>query len=134
MWLVLAVLLATIASGGWLLYRGVSISLEAETNLHFSRFALQLVERFVSDTGRWPRSWGELEGVTMHEGPLGREWPAASPEVQRRVLIDFGVDLHAVGRQDPLSLTAIRPIGPYYEYRVYGGVQALQQAIQKSLR
>jgi hypothetical protein len=112
----------------------VSISIEAETNLHFTRFANQLVERFVSDTGRWPRSWGELEGVPMPECPFDREWPTASPEVQRRVHIDFGADLHDVGREDPMSFTAIRPIGPHYEFGDFAGVQSLQQAIRKSLQ
>src|SRR5579883_1065199 len=128
----LALLLATMSSGAWLLYRCVSTSIEAETNLQFTLFALQLVERFVSQTGRWPHSWGELEGVPMREGPFGRDWPTASPEVQRRILIDFGVDPREVARQEPMSLTAIRPIGPYYEYRDYGGVQSLQSMIRKS--
>src|SRR5262249_44035197 len=74
---------------------------EAENNLHFTFFALQLVERFVSERGRWPCSWGELAGVPMREGPLGREWPAASPEVQRRITIDFGVDPLDVAQQAP---------------------------------
>ncbi len=128
----LTLLLAALGSGGWILYRCVSISIEAETNLHFTLFSLRLVERFVSETGRWPHSWGELEGVPMDEGPFGRRWPVASPEMQRRISIDFGVDPQAVARQDPMSFTAIRPIGPYYEYRHYGGVQSLQQAIRKA--
>src|SRR5262245_9164989 len=53
-------------------------ALEAKTNMHYALFALQLVERFVSERGRWPRSWSELEGVPMREGPFGRKWPAAS--------------------------------------------------------
>jgi hypothetical protein len=31
-----------------------------------------------------------------------------------------------------MSFTAIRPIGPYYEYRDYGYVGSLQRAIRKS--
>ena len=106
----------------------------AKTNAYYAFFAIQLVERFVSEKGRWPHSWGELEGVPMPGGPFGLEWPASSPEVRRRIFIDFGADPHDVARQDPLSFTAIQPTGPYVEYRDFGHVQALQQAIRKSLR
>jgi hypothetical protein len=106
----------------------------AKTNAYYAFFAIQLVERFVSEKGRWPHSWGELEGVPMHEGPFGLEWPACSPEVRRRIFIDFGADPHDVARQAPMSFTAIRPTGRYVEYRDFGHVQALQQAIRKSLR
>jgi len=110
------------------------IARRAKINAGYAFFSLQLVERFVSEKGRWPHSWGQLEGVPMPVGPFGQEWPACSPEVQRRILIDFGADPHDVARQDPMSFAAIRPTGPYVEYRDYGHVQALQQAIRKSLR
>jgi len=106
----------------------------AKANAYYAFFAIQLVERFVSEKGRWPRSWSELEGVPMHEGPFGLEWPACSPEVRRRILIDFGADPRDVARQEPMSFAAIRPTAPYVEYRDFGHVQALQQAIRKSLR
>jgi hypothetical protein len=128
-----ALLLAVIGVGGWIIYTGVSASLEAEKNLHATLFAVHLVERFISEQGRWPRSWSELEGVSMREGLLGEEWPAISPMIQRRVSIDFTVDPLEVAGQDPMSFIAIRPIGPKYEYRDYGDVPSLQRTIRKSI-
>jgi hypothetical protein len=127
-------MLAIIGLGTWLVYQGVSAPLQAETNLHYSHFALQLVERFVTQKGRWPQTWAELENVEMREGPLGREWPAASAEMQQRIAVDFEVDPLDVARQDRMNFTAIRPKGPYYEYRDYGYVDSLQDAIRKPVR
>jgi hypothetical protein len=126
-------MLALVGSVIWLVYQGVSASLQAETNLHYSHFALQLVERFVTEKGRWPRSWAELKGVEMPDGPFGQEGKAISDELQRRISIDFGVDPFEVARQDRMNFTAIRPNGPYYEYRDYGYVDSLQDAIRKSV-
>jgi hypothetical protein len=129
--LLVVVLMAT--GGGWLLYMAASASVEAERNLHYSRFALRLVERFVSETGRWPHSWEELECIPMEGVPFGQEWPAASAEMKRRIFIDFQVNPLEVTRQAPLTFTVIRPIGPYYEYRDYGEVESLQCAIRKTI-
>jgi hypothetical protein len=105
-------MLAFVGSAIWLVYQGVSASLQAEANLHYSHFALKLVERFVREKGRWPRTWAELKGVEMPDGPFGQEGPAISDELQRRISIDFGVDPFEVARQDRMNFAAIRPIGP----------------------
>jgi hypothetical protein len=118
--------------GIWRIYQGISTSLQAETNLHYSFFALQLVESFVTEKGRWPRSWSELEGVEIPDDP-GRRWPAVSAEMQQRIVIDFAVDPLEVAQQRRLTFTAIRPKGPYYEYRDYGYVDRLQDKIRKSV-
>jgi hypothetical protein len=123
--------LAFVGSAIWLVYQGVSASLQAEANLHYSHFALQLVERFVREKGRWPRSWAELKGVEMPDGPFGQAGPAITDGLQRRISIDFGVDPFEVARQNRMNFTAIRPNGPYYEYRDYGYVDSLQDAIRK---
>jgi hypothetical protein len=117
----------------WFICQCVSASLQAESNLHHSHYALQLVERFVIREGRWPRSWAELEGVDMRDGPLGPEWARTFAEMQRRIIIDFGADLQEVARQDRMAFRAIRPNGPRYEYRDYGYVDSLQIAIRKSV-
>ena len=67
----------------------VSASLRAENNLHYSLLALQLVERYVTQKGRWPRGWTELEGVEMRDGPLGGQWAGVSVEMQQRISIGF---------------------------------------------
>jgi len=122
-----------VAIAGWIYYCCVLPSLEAEITLHTTHFAVRLVEHFVTEHGRWPRSWSELEGVSMTEGPLGKEWPRVSPEVQRRVSIDFEIEPLNVARQDPMSFRAIRPIGPQFEFRHYSEVRLLQEALLKSM-
>jgi hypothetical protein len=128
-----AFLLVLVASGCWILYRCALRSLQAERTLHTTRFTIRLVEHFVSQRGRWPHSWSELEGVSATEELFGEKWPSDSPEVQRRVSIDFEIDPPAVARQDPMSFTAIRPIGPHYEFRHDDSVKLLQEALLKSM-
>ena len=135
-WFIAGICVLMIAVSGlgvWLVYLCVSTSLQAESNLHYSFFALQLVERFVAQRGRWPSGWAELEQMEAHDVPFGLEWPSASAEIQRRVSIDFAVDLTAVAQQDRMNFTAIRPKGPHFEYRDYGYVDSLQAAIRKSV-
>ena len=134
---ILRVIIATLAgiavAGSILGFRGAMLSLEAEKTLHATLFSVQLLERFVSERGRWPRSWSELEAVSMPEGLYGQKWPTASPEVQRRVSIDFGIDPLTVARQVPMTITAVRPIGPSYEFRDYAAIRSLQEAILRSM-
>ncbi len=129
-----ALVLAAVGVGGWTVYRCVAVSLQAERKLHAARFAVRLVERFVAEKGRWPRSWGELEQLPFDGDLFGRGWPAASPEIQRRVVIDFAADPAEVARQDPLAFTAVKPVGPHYEYRDYGDVVHLQATIRQSVK
>jgi hypothetical protein len=119
--------------GAVMFYRGISTSLQAEANLHYSLDALQIVERFVTQNGRWPRSWAELEGVDMREAQFARDWPRVSADMQQWVVIDFGADPKIVAQQDRMNFSAIKPKGPYYEYRDYGYVEKLQDAIRKSI-
>ena len=119
--------------GAWLVYRVVSTSLQAEANLHYSLDALQIVERFVTQNGRWPRGWAELEGVDMRDGRIDQDWPRVSADMQQWIAIDFGADPQDVAQQDRMNFSAIRPKGPYYEYRDYGYVERLQDAIRKSI-
>jgi hypothetical protein len=129
-----ALVLAAAAIGGWLVYRGVAVSLQAEENLLATLFTVRLVEQFVAEHGRWPRSWSELERVKVSADPAGSDWPARSAAIQRCVAIDFSADPVEIARQDPMAFTAIRPIGPYYEYRDHGEVAYLQQTIRRSVK
>src|SRR5262249_24801914 len=128
----LVLLLAALALGGWMVYHGISTSVTAEKNLHATILAVIVVERFVEERGRWPRSWEELEGLKGTDHRNGYVWPKSAAEIRRRVAIDFDADPREVARQDPMTFTAIRPIGPYYEYRRYDFVPALQKALREA--
>src|SRR5206468_4148893 len=123
-----AVLVATACVIGWMVYRGVHTSVEAEMNLHATILTIRVVDGFVREHGRWPHSWEELGSLSV---PTLQEdgWPGRSSEIRQRVAVDFETDPRDVARQNPRAFTAIRPIGPYYEYRDYGHVAALQEAI-----
>jgi hypothetical protein len=41
------------------------------------------------------------------------DWPASSPEIKLRLVIDFDADPLEVAGQDPMAFTAIRPLGPF---------------------
>jgi hypothetical protein len=99
-------------------------------------FSIRLVDQFVSTEGRWPRSWKELERlspVDVNIVPAQGGWPAASAEIQRRVEIDFNADPALVAAQDPMEFVAIKPIGPYYEYRDNGYVGSLQTTLKNAI-
>ena len=132
-------------------YHVASTSINAEKNLHATLFAIRLVESFVGEHGRWPASCEELEGLTFPPtvprpahglapgivrigGAQQYAWPAEANEVRSRVEIDFQVDAATVANQDPQQFTAIKPIGPFYEYRHYGFVTSLQQSLREAGR
>lgn len=145
-WTALGVVIVGLCVGGSMAYLGISTSIQAEENLHSTIFVIRMVEQFVADEKRWPRSWEDLESFPFSNdaprpgngelsvirigGQHGYEWPAGSKDLQRRVAIDFDVDPVKVAGQDPMKFTAIKPIGPYYEYRDYGFVQSLQETIR----
>jgi hypothetical protein len=122
--------LAAVSLCGWMVYRGITVSLQAERNLHATIFTIRLVEQFVAKECRWPRSWEELDKLSFTDGHRV-DWPAASLEIQRQVSIDFGADPQKIARQDPMEFTAIWPIGPYYEFRDYSYVASLQATLRK---
>ena len=116
------------------LWRLVADADARERNLHATLFTLRLVERFVSEHGHWPRSWGELEGLAIADGPLDSPgWPACSAEVRSRVTVDLQTDPREMAARDPAEFDAIRPNGPSFEYRHYGYIEALQQAVRQTI-
>jgi hypothetical protein len=100
-------------------YRCVAVSLQAEENLHATLFTIRLVEQFVAENGRWPHSWDELEKLSVP----GYDWPAASTDIQRRVVIDFGADLkeiaqsRGVSRQSSQSARTMNTVTTSLRYR-----------------
>jgi hypothetical protein len=111
----------------WFVYC-VVLSLRAEKTLHAAIFTTRLVDQFVAENKRWPRSWGELETLAPSEWAMYK-WPEAAQELRSRVSIDFDVDLQTIARQDPMTFQAIKPIGAHYEFRGYV-VPSLQKTIR----
>jgi hypothetical protein len=126
--------LAAAVFGAWCAYRGISISLQAEQTLHATTFAVRLVEQFVAERGRWPASWDELERMSFDGELHGKTWPTVLSEIQSRVEINFLADPRAIAQQDAMNFSAIRPIGPHYEYRDSWWVMSLQKTIRKSVK
>ena len=100
---------------------------------------MRLVERFIWDNGRWPRSWKELEAIPP---PIARiiiggdedkwTWPDASREFQKRVIIDFNMDparAQAVLQNDH-DFEAVRPRTPG-EYFPTQAIPDLERAIRE---
>ena len=143
----LVLVIVAIGVGGWMVYDGALTSLRAEENLHATLFSIRLVEQFVHDKGRWPASWEELEGLQFPShaplplngeisvvrigGQHGYEWPGQAEHLKGCVVIEFQIDQEFVASQDPMEFTAIKPVGPYYEYRLAtASVQSLQRTLK----
>ena len=138
-WLIRCIVAAVIIAltwCAWTIYRGISVSLQAEHTIHATIMTIRVVEQFVTEQQRWPSSWEELERQSLPEASQGGmyRWPESSSEIQGRVIIDFNADLTAMIDQDPMLFTAIRPIGPYFEYRHYGFVSDLKDAVRRSIK
>jgi hypothetical protein len=147
--LALLVLAVLVIAGVWIIYNGISTALRAEHNLHSTLYVVRLVDEFVYENKRWPESWDELEKLkftgnayTPRNGELNAlriggaiefQWPDSSLTMQRRVEIDFNADLNDIAEQNSMTFDAIKPIGPFYEYRDYGIVDSLQQTILECL-
>ena len=145
----LLVVLAALIAIAWLVYNGVSISIRAEHNLHSTLYVVRLVDEFVYENQRWPKSWTELEqmkfagdaytprngelNVLRVGGAMTFQWPADSLTLQRRVTINFDADPNDIVDQNPMEFDAIKPIGPSYEYRDYGIVDSLQKTVRDVL-
>lgn len=76
---------------------------------------------------------GQMTAIRIG-GQHGYEWPAESAEIQKRVQVDFQAEPDVIVHQDPRAFEAIKPIGPYYEYRQYGFVESLQIGLARSVR
>lgn len=129
---------------GFMLYAGAMVALRAEDNLHAAHQTIRLVEQFVHDNGRWPKSWQELEAMKfpsdtpspIHLDPAASswypiDWPARSAYLKERIAIDFDADVEVIIQQDRMQFEAIKPIGSTYQYRNYGHVESLQKTLKQ---
>jgi hypothetical protein len=116
-----------------ILIHEVRAALEAERNHQAALFAVRLVEHYVSEAGRWPGSWRDLEELPFAVRWDSQPWPEAAAPLKERVSIDFAIDPEKLAGQREAEFEAIKPLGPSFEYRFDGLVHALLQSVQKSL-
>ena len=121
----------------WIAIRAGYAALDAEKTMQTCRRMARLVEQFVSDNGRWPASWKELEATKLLTDDQHQDftsfigpWPESVEEVKRRVYINFQPDLKEIAHQDRYAFEAIKPIGRHFEYRGYGDVDGLQETLR----
>jgi hypothetical protein len=126
---VVVVIAAMVA--GFCIYQGVSASLHAEHVLHAALLTVQLLDEYVVlNDGQWPHSWSDLEKLPpKHRGGMF-SWPEDSTDVQKYVELDFSANPQNLAKQSANQFDAVRPIGPYYEFKDYGSVEALLKSIR----
>jgi hypothetical protein len=118
----------------------IHISLDAERNLHATRFVIRLVEKFVKNNGRWPATWQELEALKPPDHLQSEQlstmfgpWPGCAEEVRKQVTINFQADVEDIVGRDRMVFDVIKPAGRHYEYRDYGDVDELQRTLRQYL-
>ena len=142
---VVAAILGVVGFGAWSVYQGVTVSVQAEKNLHSTLFVIRLVNQYVQEHGRWPHSWAELEAMPFGSesprsgapgtnvvrigGAMTFKWPGQSREIQECVAIDFAANEADVITQDVVEFRPIHPIGAYYPYWKYGFIEELQDTL-----
>ncbi len=100
---------------GYLLYRGVTSSIEAEYTLQADRLVLQvLTQHLKENSGEWPSSWKNLQS-TVPEAEFGIwKWPNDIDEIKERIHVDFTLETEDVAKMDVDSFTAVRQSYPNY--------------------
>jgi hypothetical protein len=127
---VIGIALVVVATLGIVIYRAVSVSLEAEKTLHAYRFVLDSTTGYVKQhPGEWPKSWDELlSGTTSHGSD---QWPSIE-DIKHRVIVDFAAKSSEIIQQDHANFTAITQSEPNYGPNE-GRIKALQDAIRQGI-
>lgn len=116
---------------GFCVYQGISASLHAEHVYHAALLTVQLLDEYVVlNDGKWPRSWSDLEKLPPRQRAGMFDWPEDSTKVQQYVEVDFSVDPQNLAKQSADEFDAVRPIGPYYDFKDSGQVKALLKSIR----
>jgi len=130
--IVVAMLLAGVV-GAVCIYLGISSSLHAEQTLHAITLATVVVDHYVQQERRWPKSWAELHKVVSVEAPSMYSWPADAETIQQFVSIDFHANLSDVASQSGEQFNAINPRGAYYPYKDRWYVKALIDTVKRTV-
>jgi hypothetical protein len=96
------------------LYRGVSMSLDAEMTHHAYVGTLHALTKYAQDTGKWPKSWHEL--VAADRGSTRRlyNWPEGMADLQSRVKVRFELNLDDIAAMTPQTFSAVEQLDPHY--------------------
>jgi hypothetical protein len=132
--ILLCLVLVVIAGVGWCLYQAIDTAFHAEMALHATNEACDLTNRYVLEhDGAWPRSWDDLKQINCPPGTYNVfPWPESSARIQQFVTIDFAADPDQLAKQSVDEFEAIKPIGPYFHYKIYGFVSSLLESLQKT--
>lgn len=77
-----------------------------------------LILRYVKATHEWPHSWAELARVSTSSDRFAL--PRSQGELERFVIIDFGVDMETLAAQSKDTFSGFRTKGsPVYDYSQY---------------
>lgn len=141
--LVGCVFFGCVAIGFWAAYQAS----QEELNLHHTLFAIRLVDAFVVQHGRWPKSWSELEAMPFDSqtprsvqrdgyaifigGAMEFEWPRQAPEFRQRVVIDFDATPEEILIADVEHYQPVRPNGAGFVYWKYGFIEDLQETVRR---
>jgi len=90
-----------------------STAYDAEQALWATCVVSAAAEQYVSQHGRWPTSWKELESVSASVGTV-YSWPSDSAEIQKYVDVDFSLTLPEIADQEIDDFRAIKPKVPAY--------------------
>ena len=107
-WVIGSIVLAVVLGASWFLWV-IYLGYSAERDYILARFVLELVEDYATEHGAWPKSWRDLEQVKRSE-PW--DWPKDSRAIQRRIAVDFDVNVNELANQSVHQFQAIRPIHP----------------------
>ncbi len=119
---------------GWMLWVGVSVSVEAEKTYHGCCLVLDLLSVHVEGThGQWPRSWEELAAESPSPRFAAWKWPGNRQQIQARIHLDFSLTCADVARMDAKNFRAVEQIGPNYGLPEYG-IDELLTACRKYRR
>lgn len=105
--------------------RGIATSMHAESTLHAINLVTVVVDCFIQQENRWPKSWTDLHAVNTVDAPSMYSWPHDAETVKDLLAMEFKTDLATIASQSAEEFDAIRPVGPCYPYDHYGFVDSL---------
>lgn len=117
---------------GFVVWRGVSNSLEAEATLHAYNLVLDVVAEYIKEHEMWPDSWDALGNTSPALEHNVWTWPRNMDEIRRRVKIDFSLQIHDVARMHEDTFNAIEQVGPHYGGNESAIREVIATAKQKS--